>query len=152
MYLGVSNRKFASIIFLLLAIIISLALSGLTIFLHDKKSSVLPILSESFEGYNLDETQNHTAGADGISLAGGPVSKHTEKGTLGEKILMKPMLSSDNDVEASSMETSHANCEKHVPVITSNSSASTKKQHNTIFERIFDFAGLTKPEAFSLRY
>ena len=44
-----SNRKFASVMFLLLTIIISLALSGLTFFINDKKASIINLMSGLIE-------------------------------------------------------------------------------------------------------
>ena len=141
-----SNRKFASIIFLLLTIIISLALSGVTLLINDKKNISLPILSESFEGYNLDETNHSMNMSDAnqeISVAGGPVYNHVEKGKLGDKIVMKCMAVPDEHVEEHHLE------ENRVIDHHPKHGAASKPDNPTIFERIF---GFTNAESFSLRY
>ena len=160
MDLGMSNRKFASVMFLLLTIIISLALSGLTFFINDKKASIINF-PEGFSEYGSDGAGLKNASPVNCSIgkAGGPVSTNSTVGKLGDPIITKPIASPDTLTGAPSG-VQYGNVAKTVPVIVASSSSkssdattpSSNAQQSSIFDRIFDFIGPNKPEAFSLRY
>jgi hypothetical protein len=164
MDLGISNRKFAAVIFLLLTIIISLALSGLTFLINDKRAS----LPEGFDSYNLEKTNLSEAANvnEIIGKAGGPVSKTANSpAALGAPVKMNasPAYSVDSIVGLST-EAQYGSYSKPIPVIMADSNSQKSaspspapapvKTQDSIFNRIFDFFGngSNKPEAFSLKY
>jgi hypothetical protein len=163
MDLGISNRKFASIAFLLLTIIISLALSGLSFLINDNKSRI-SFTTENFDNGTLSKTDfANSAGADSpnISVAGGPVSKtSTAQVNKGDPIKMNPMpchsadniMSAPNDVQYGSFSqpvkiTASCNSDKVKP------KSLPEKSQSSVFDRIFDFMNNSnKPESFTLRH
>lgn len=163
MDLGISNRKFASIVFLLLTIIISLALSGLSFLINDNKSSV-SLTTENFDNGTLSKTDfANAAGVDSpnISVAGGPVSKASStQVNKGDPIKMNPMPchSADNVMSASN-DIQYGSFSQPVKIVASSNSdkpkpkSSPAQSQSSIFDRIFDFmSGSNKPEAFTLKY
>ena len=164
MDLGISNRKFASIAFLLLTIIISLALSGLSFLINDNKSSV-SFTTENFDTSTLSKTDfANSAGVDSpnVSVAGGPVAKtSTAQVNKGDPIKMNPMPchSADNVMSAPN-DVQYGSFSQPVKITASSNSdnkpkpkSSPAQSQSSIFDRIFDFmSGSNKPEAFTLKY
>jgi hypothetical protein len=164
MDLGISNRKFASIAFLLLTIIISLALSGLSFLINDNKSSVA-FTTENFDSGTLSKTDfANSAGVDSlnISVAGGPVSKtSTTQANKGDPIKMKPMpCHSANNITTASNDVQYGSFSQPVKIVASSNSdnkpkpkSSTETSQSSVFDRIFDFmSSSNKPESFTLRH
>ena len=162
-----SNQKFTAIIFLLLTIIISLALSGLTILINDKKATI-PNIPEGFASSGLDKNGIPAADVnEPIGKSGGPVHEKLAESSipskLGDPIIMKPMsISSENIIIGASVENQYGTFAKPTQVISTSDSAkqsnksvtSSDKSPESIFNRIFDLFGngSNKPEAFSLKH
>ena len=136
--------------FLLLTIFISLALSGLTFLINDKKAS----LPEGFDSYNLDGSKLSNASDVNakIGAAGGPVK------SIEPPVNREPSVKRDVSIIRSvPFERQYTTVPKPVPVIaassasrqTPNTTADKPVSTTTMFDRIFDFMG--KPEAFSLK-